>query len=124
MIATSNQPVGQGDGDSGQQGGADRVASTAAHGVDALVFARWSKSLGDAAGVVLTPTHQFPTGMPLAPKRRTEVLACARRTGAVILEDGYGGEFRHHRQTIGAFQGPASDVVAWPGSASRGRIRG
>jgi len=75
--------------------------------------------LGDAGGVLLTPAHQFPTGVPLAAQRRTEVLAWARRNDAVILEDDYDGEFRYDRQPIGALQGLAPDVVAYAGSASK-----
>jgi GntR family transcriptional regulator/MocR family aminotransferase len=75
--------------------------------------------LGDAAGAVLTPAHQFPTGVPLAPRRRTKVLAWARRTGGVLLEDDYDGEFRYDRQPVGALQGLAPDVVAYAGSASK-----
>ncbi|GAA0579381.1 PLP-dependent aminotransferase family protein [Kribbella sandramycini] len=75
--------------------------------------------LGDAAGVVLTPAHQFPTGVPLAPHRRTEVLAWARASGGFVLEDDYDGEFRYDRQPIGALQGLAPDVVAYAGSASK-----
>jgi GntR family transcriptional regulator/MocR family aminotransferase len=65
------------------------------------------------------PWYQFPTGVPLAPKRRTEVIRWARSTGAVVLEDDYDGEFRYDRQPIGALQGLAPDVVAYAGSASK-----
>jgi GntR family transcriptional regulator/MocR family aminotransferase len=65
------------------------------------------------------PWYQFPTGVPLAPKRRTEVIRWARSTGAVVLEDDYDGEFRYDRQPIGAAQGLAPDVVAYAGSASK-----
>ena len=75
--------------------------------------------LAGADGVLLTPAHQFPTGVPLAPRRRTDVLAWARESGAVILEDDYDGEFRYDRQPIGALQGLAPDVVAYAGSASK-----
>ncbi|HZX04463.1 PLP-dependent aminotransferase family protein [Kribbella sp.] len=75
--------------------------------------------LGDAGGVLLTPASQFPTGVPLAPNRRTEVIAWARARDAVILEDDYDGEFRYDRQPIGALQGLAPDVVAYAGSASK-----
>ncbi|MDX2969375.1 aminotransferase-like domain-containing protein [Kribbella solani] len=75
--------------------------------------------LGDAGGVLLTPAHQFPMGVPLAPKRRTDVLRWARATGAIVLEDDYDGEFRYDRQPIGALQGLAPDVVAYAGSASK-----
>jgi GntR family transcriptional regulator/MocR family aminotransferase len=48
----------------------------------------------DVRLVYVTPSHQFPLGaaMPLA--RRLSLLAWARRTGAVILEDDYDSEFR------------------------------
>ncbi|HEU4947536.1 MAG TPA: PLP-dependent aminotransferase family protein [Kribbella sp.] len=72
-----------------------------------------------ADAVVLTPAHQFPIGVPLAARRRAEVLAWARRTGGVILEDDYDGEFRYDRQPIGSLQGLAPDVVAYAGSASK-----
>jgi GntR family transcriptional regulator / MocR family aminotransferase len=75
--------------------------------------------LRDQAGVLLTPAHQFPNGVPLAPHRRTQVLDWARTTGAVILEDDYDGEFRYDRQPIGALQGLGPDVVAYAGSASK-----
>ena len=42
-----------------------------------------------AAAVVLTPSHQFPTGVALSPARRMQVVDWARRTGAVIVEDDY-----------------------------------
>ncbi|MGW6278002.1 MocR-like pyridoxine biosynthesis transcription factor PdxR [Kribbella sp. NPDC055071] len=75
--------------------------------------------LGDAGGVLLYPASQFPMGVPLAPKRRTEVLAWARARGAVVLDDDYDGEFRYDGQPIGALQGLAPDVVAYAGSASK-----
>ncbi|WP_335941285.1 aminotransferase-like domain-containing protein, partial [Streptomyces sp. PTD5-9] len=66
---------------------------------------------GDLAGmrgvgaVLLTPAHQFPTGAPLHPDRRAEVVDWARRTGGLVLEDDYDGEFRYDRQPVGALQG-------------------
>lgn len=46
-----------------------------------------------ADAVLLTPAHQFPTGVPLSPARRVAVTGWARRTGALVLEDDYDGEF-------------------------------
>ncbi|CAM5231517.1 GntR family transcriptional regulator OS=Streptomyces fumanus OX=67302 GN=GCM10018772_43080 PE=3 SV=1 [Streptomyces fumanus] len=53
----------------------------------------------DAGAVLLTPAHQFPMGEPLRPDRRAAVVDWARRTGALVLEDDYDGEFRYDRQT-------------------------
>jgi GntR family transcriptional regulator/MocR family aminotransferase len=48
----------------------------------------------EAEVVCVTPSHQFPLGVPMSPARRQSLLAYARRTGAVIIEDDYDGEFR------------------------------
>jgi GntR family transcriptional regulator/MocR family aminotransferase len=44
--------------------------------------------------VCVTPSHQFPTGVPLSPGRRRNLLDLARRNDAIIVEDDFGGEFR------------------------------
>ncbi|MEU4980328.1 PLP-dependent aminotransferase family protein [Streptomyces sp. NPDC021969] len=76
-------------------------------------------ALTDAGAVLLTPAHQFPTGVPLHPERRAAVVDWARRTGALILEDDYDGEFRYDRQPVGALQGLAPDHVVYLGTASK-----
>jgi GntR family transcriptional regulator/MocR family aminotransferase len=48
----------------------------------------------DARLVYVTPSHQFPLGMPMSLDRRLELLAWSRRTGAAILEDDYDTELR------------------------------
>ncbi|WP_030345627.1 PLP-dependent aminotransferase family protein [Streptomyces sp. NRRL S-1022] len=74
---------------------------------------------GAAGAVLLTPAHQFPMGVPLHPDRRAAVVAWARRTGGLILEDDYDGEFRYDRQPVGALQGLAPDRVVYLGTASK-----
>ncbi|MEU1010383.1 PLP-dependent aminotransferase family protein [Streptomyces sp. NPDC005890] len=74
---------------------------------------------GEAGAVLLTPAHQFPMGVPLHPDRRAAVVAWARRTGGLILEDDYDGEFRYDRQPVGALQGLAPDRVVYLGTASK-----
>jgi GntR family transcriptional regulator / MocR family aminotransferase len=71
------------------------------------------------AAALLTPAHQFPMGVPLCPERRTAVVAWARATGAVVVEDDYDGEFRYDRQPVGALQGLAPEHVAYAGTASK-----
>ncbi|MFE6284987.1 PLP-dependent aminotransferase family protein [Streptomyces sp. NPDC057877] len=69
--------------------------------------------------VLLTPAHQFPMGDALHRDRRAAVLDWARRTGGVILEDDYDGEFRYDRQSVGALQGLDPDHVVYLGTASK-----
>ncbi len=69
--------------------------------------------------VVLTPAHQFPLGMTLAPGRRTAFVRWAASTGGVIIEDDYDGEFRFDRQPVGAMQALAPGHVVYAGTASK-----
>ncbi|MEV7522921.1 PLP-dependent aminotransferase family protein [Streptomyces sp. NPDC091371] len=76
--------------------------------------------LGAGAGaVLLTPAHQFPTGVALTPARRAAAVDWARTTGGLILEDDYDGEFRYDRQPVGALQGLDPDRVVYLGTASK-----
>jgi GntR family transcriptional regulator/MocR family aminotransferase len=75
--------------------------------------------LGDADAVLLTPAHQFPLGVALAPQRRTRVAEWGRDTGGVVIEDDYDGEFRYDRQPVGAVQALAPGHVIYAGSASK-----
>ncbi|MEV0112258.1 PLP-dependent aminotransferase family protein [Streptomyces sp. NPDC050844] len=74
---------------------------------------------GSAKVVLLTPAHQFPMGVPLHPDRRAAAVDWARRTGGLILEDDYDGEFRYDRQPVGALQGLDPDRVVYLGTASK-----
>ncbi|WP_329360019.1 MocR-like pyridoxine biosynthesis transcription factor PdxR [Streptomyces sp. NBC_01483] len=69
--------------------------------------------------VLLTPAHQFPVGTALQRDRRTAVVDWARRTGGLVLEDDYDGEFRFDRQSVGALQGLDPDCVVYLGTASK-----
>ncbi|MET9645686.1 PLP-dependent aminotransferase family protein [Streptomyces syringium] len=69
--------------------------------------------------VLLTPAHQFPTGAPLHPDRRSAVVDWASRTGGLILEDDYDGEFRYDRQPVGSLQGLGPEHVVYCGTASK-----
>ncbi|WP_394553312.1 PLP-dependent aminotransferase family protein [Agromyces sp. MMS24-JH15] len=69
--------------------------------------------------VLLTPAHQFPTGVPLAPARRAEVVRWAERTGGLVIEDDYDGVFRFDHRAIGALQAQAPAHVVYGGTASK-----
>jgi len=73
----------------------------------------------DADAVVLTPSHQWPTGSVLSARNRAAVLRWAGRRGAVVIEDDYDAEYRYDRTPVGAMQGLAPDHVVYAGSASK-----
>jgi GntR family transcriptional regulator / MocR family aminotransferase len=77
-----------------------------------------------AGAVLLTPAHQFPLGVALAPARRRQVADWAARTGAVVIEDDYDGEFRYDRQAVGALQSLAPEHVVYGGTASKSLVPG
>ncbi len=72
-----------------------------------------------ADAVVLTPSHQWPTGGVLSADSRGALLRWAARTGALVIEDDYDAEYRYDRSPVGAIQGLAPELVAYAGSASK-----
>jgi GntR family transcriptional regulator/MocR family aminotransferase len=75
--------------------------------------------LGAVRAAVLTPAHQYPTGVTLHPERRHAATEWARSRSGLVIEDDYDGEFRYDRQPVGALQGMAPDHVAYVGTASK-----
>ncbi|HYH45274.1 MAG TPA: PLP-dependent aminotransferase family protein [Thermoanaerobaculia bacterium] len=53
----------------------------------------------------VTPAHQFPLGVAMSLARRLALLEWARRTGALIFEDDYDGEYRYAGRSLPALQG-------------------
>jgi GntR family transcriptional regulator/MocR family aminotransferase len=83
-------------------------------GLDVAALAR-----AGLVAVVVTPAHQFPTGVVLAPDRRAALVEWARVSGGLIVEDDYDAEFRYDREPVACVQGLAPDVVALVGSTSK-----
>lgn len=52
--------------------------------------------------VVVTPSHQFPTGAVMPLSRRLELLDFVRRSGAYIFEDDYDSEYRYSGRPVEA----------------------
>ncbi|MFJ3226323.1 PLP-dependent aminotransferase family protein [Streptomyces sp. NPDC086783] len=75
--------------------------------------------LGEEDAVVVTPAHQYPTGVTLRPERRRALTDWARAHGRLVVEDDYDGEFRYDRQPVGALQGMAPGHVVYLGTASK-----
>jgi len=69
--------------------------------------------------VLVTPAHQFPTGVVLAPRRRAQLLAWAEETNAFVIEDDFDSEFRYDRSPVGSLQGLMPERVLYCGTASK-----
>jgi GntR family transcriptional regulator/MocR family aminotransferase len=72
-----------------------------------------------ADALILTPSHQWPTGAVLSADARAALLGWARRTGALLIEDDYDAEYRYDHAPIGAIQGLAPEHVVYTGTASK-----
>ena len=74
-----------------------------------------------AAAAYVTPSHQYPLGARMPVTRRVQLLEWAGRTGALVLEDDYDGEFRYDVSPLPALRslpGAEEDVV-YIGTASK-----
>jgi GntR family transcriptional regulator/MocR family aminotransferase len=54
--------------------------------------------------VYVTPSHQYPLGMPMSLPRRMALLAWAQRHDAAVVEDDYDSEFRYGGRPIQPLQ--------------------
>src|SRR3712207_7695598 len=59
---------------------------------------------GRPKGMYLTPAHQFPMGMTMSLERRMEVLKCASRLGACVIEDDFDSEYRFEGRLVPTLQ--------------------
>src|ERR1700759_2063025 len=80
------------------------VSELAAAGVDA---------------VVITPAHQYPTGVVMTAERRSALLAWAHERQALIIEDDYDVEDRFGQEPVASLQGLAPDRVVFLGTTSK-----
>ncbi len=84
------------------------------HGIDVDAL-----DASTARVAVVTPAHQWPTGVVLSAERRHDLIAWARERDAVIVEDDYDAEFRYDREPIGSLQGLAPERVVSLGTVSK-----
>jgi GntR family transcriptional regulator / MocR family aminotransferase len=68
--------------------------------------------------VIVTPAHQFPSGVVLSAERRGALLDWADEADGLIVEDDYDSELRYDRVALGALQGLAPERVCHIGSVS------
>ena len=70
--------------------------------------------------IIVTPSHQFPTGAVLPLARRLELLAWSQRESVFIFEDDYDSEYRYSGRPIEALQALDSNgSVLYAGTFSK-----
>jgi GntR family transcriptional regulator/MocR family aminotransferase len=109
--------------DPGARGSRDELAYWGLHPVPIPVDSR-GLMVDQLAGtgvraVLLTPAHQFPTGVVLDPGRRRDLLDWAAAAKALVIEDDYDAEYRYDRAPVPALQASAPAQVAYAGSTSK-----
>ncbi|WP_410011372.1 PLP-dependent aminotransferase family protein [Streptomyces nigrescens] len=72
-----------------------------------------------ARAVLLTPAHQFPTGVVLGGARRRELMRWAAEAGGLIIEDDYDAEHRYDRPPVAALRSLLPEQVCYAGSVSK-----
>ncbi|MEU4118619.1 PLP-dependent aminotransferase family protein [Kitasatospora sp. NPDC028055] len=71
-----------------------------------------------APAVLLTPAHQYPTGVVLGGDRRRELLRWADE-GGLVIEDDYDAEHRYDRPPVPALRAELPGRVCYAGSTSK-----
>jgi GntR family transcriptional regulator/MocR family aminotransferase len=70
--------------------------------------------------IYVTPSHQFPLGMPMSQARREALLERAYALGAIIIEDDYDSEFRYEGRPTDSLQSmDERGIVAYIGTFSK-----
>lgn len=72
-----------------------------------------------ARAAFVTPSHQYPVGMPLSMARRQTLVAWAERQQAWIVEDDYDSELRYAGHPFPAIQGLSPARVIYLGTFSK-----
>ena len=89
------------------QAGAKIVAARVdAHGLDVAAAARQEPH---ARLAYVTPSNQFPLGVPMSLMRRLALLKWASKAGAWIVEDDYDSEFRYSTRPFPSLHGLDAD---------------
>ncbi|WP_329376464.1 PLP-dependent aminotransferase family protein [Streptomyces sp. NBC_01351] len=71
-----------------------------------------------ADAVLMTPAHQFPTGVVLDGERRRDLLGWAA-AGGLVIEDDYDAEHRYDRAPVPALRALLPEGVCYAGSVSK-----
>ncbi|MEF2966715.1 PLP-dependent aminotransferase family protein [Paenibacillus sp. M1] len=69
--------------------------------------------------LVLTPSHQYPTGSVLSIQRRRQAVRLAEQAGHILVEDDYDSEFRHRGIPIPPLQTLSPSRVIYTSTFSK-----
>jgi GntR family transcriptional regulator/MocR family aminotransferase len=73
-----------------------------------------------ARAVLATPSHHYPLGVTMSLARRATLLAWAARARAIVIEDDYDSEFRHHGRPVMSLAGlDNAGCVVYAGTFSK-----
>jgi GntR family transcriptional regulator / MocR family aminotransferase len=87
---------------------------------EGLCLAEGAQRWPQARLLVVTPSHQFPTGVRMSLRRRLAVLDWARACGGWVVEDDYDGEFQYGTHRIPALTSlPQAERVLYVGTFSK-----
>lgn len=73
----------------------------------------------DARAAFVTPSHQYPLGMPMSMARRNALLGWARAHRAWVVEDDYDSELRYEGYPFPSLQGLDPEHVIYLGTFSK-----
>jgi len=73
----------------------------------------------DARAAFVTPSHQYPVGMPLSMARRMALIDWAKTHRSWIVEDDYDSELRYAGHPFPSLQGLAPERVVYLGTFSK-----
>ncbi|NDU72267.1 aminotransferase class I/II-fold pyridoxal phosphate-dependent enzyme [Actinomadura sp. DSM 109109] len=96
----------------------DRRLTTPPVPVDADGIRVGALRASGARAVLLTPAHQFPTGVVLGGDRRRELMRWVD-DGGLIIEDDYDAEHRYDRPPVPALRSTIGERVCYAGSVSK-----
>ena len=87
---------------------------------EGLAVETGARGAGDARLAYVTPSHQYPLGVPMSLPRRLALLRWASRAGAWVIEDDYDSEFRYGARPVPCLHGLDVDGrVIYVGSFSK-----
>jgi GntR family transcriptional regulator/MocR family aminotransferase len=97
-----------------------RPVPTDRHGLDVQALSRM-----DVRAILVTPTHQFPTGVALDSARREALMRWAANGARLVIEHDCGGEFWYDKRTRQtALQPLQPERVIYAGSAGGSLLPG
>ncbi|PZF79844.1 PLP-dependent aminotransferase family protein [Jiangella anatolica] len=113
VLRPTSTPAGSPAGDPGAGSVAARTGNRAGAG------AGDGAGDGTAGAVLITPSHQYPTGVQLSPARRRALVDGCRAAGRWIVEDDYDSHLAAPGVVPAAVQALAPDLVVFSGSLSK-----